>query len=225
MDLNDEAFDDVVIDEEDPVLKESVRWLALARVHTGKSFSQTAFYRDMRAAWNPAQAIRFRPVGPNLFVVQAACLGDWERIMEYGPWLFRNWAVLLSPYDGFTPAEEVTMVHLPIWLQIHKLLDGYCKQDLVEKLLKNSGQILEMRLNGNSRGDYVRICVRHDVRKSLTKFVSIVKGKERQVFLVRYEKLAHFCKKCGIVGHDHKECGTGIYEEKVLKYVTVLVVC
>ena len=182
LDLNDEAFDDVVIDEEDPVLKESVRWLALARVHTGKSFSQAAFYRDMRAAWNSAKQIRFRPVGPNLFVVQAACLGDWERIMEYGPWLFRNWAVLLSPYDGFTQAEEVSIVHLPIWLQIHKLPDGYCKHNLVEKLLKNSGKILEMQLNGNSRGDYVRVQVRHDVRQPLTKFVSIVKGKERQVF-------------------------------------------
>lgn len=65
LDLNDKAFDDVVIDEEDPALKESVRWLALARVHTEKTFSQPAFYREMRASWNPAQEILFRPVVPN----------------------------------------------------------------------------------------------------------------------------------------------------------------
>lgn len=86
LDLNDEAFDDVEIDEDDPALKDSVKWLALARVHTEKTFSQGAFYRDMRAAWNPAQDVRFRPVGANMFVVQASCLGDWERIMEQGPW-------------------------------------------------------------------------------------------------------------------------------------------
>lgn len=45
-------------------------------------------------------------------------------MMLQGPWLFHNWAVLLSPYDGFTNADEVQIVHMPIWLQAHKLSDG-----------------------------------------------------------------------------------------------------
>lgn len=120
LDLTDQAFDDLEIAEDDPEIQESVRWLALARVHTNKSFSQAAFYRDMRAAWNPVQAIRFRLVGSNLFVVQASCLGDW---IEQGPWLFRNLVVPMCPYDGFRKAEEVPIVFMPIWLQIHKLPD------------------------------------------------------------------------------------------------------
>ena len=142
--------------------------------------------------WNPAQSVRFRPVGPNRFLVQASCLGDGERIMLQGPWLFRNMAVLLCPYDGFNKAEEVEFFHIPIWLQIHKLPDPYCKQNIVEKLLKGAGEIMEMRLNGNTRGDYVRVRVKHDIRQALTKYVSIVRAKERQVYLVRYEKLARF---------------------------------
>ncbi|XBI30602.1 hypothetical protein VPH35_054318 [Triticum aestivum] len=218
LDLNDDDFADVEIDEDDPEIQESVRWLALARVHTNRNFSPSAFYKDMRAAWNPAQEIRFRPVGPNRFVVQACCLGDWDRMMKQGPWLFRNMAVLLCPYDGFNKTEEVKFFHIPIWLQIHKLPDPYCKQNIVEKLLKDAGEIMEMRLNGNTRGDYGRVRVRHDIRKPLTKYVSIVRAKERQVYLVRYEKLARFCKFCGLIGHDHKECGLGIHEEKDLKF-------
>uniref|UniRef100_A0A453E6S4 Uncharacterized protein n=2 Tax=Aegilops tauschii subsp. strangulata TaxID=200361 RepID=A0A453E6S4_AEGTS len=114
LDLNEEEFEDVVIDEDDPELQESARWLALARVHTEKTFSQGAFYKDMRAAWNPTQSVRFRPVDPNRFVVQASCLGDWERMMMHGPWLFRNWAVLLCPYDGFSRTEDVSIIHMPI---------------------------------------------------------------------------------------------------------------
>ena len=98
------------------------------------------------------------------------------------------------------------------------LPDPYCKQNIVEKLLKDAGEIMEMRLNGNTRGDYVRVRVRHDIRKPLTKYVSIVRAKERQVYLVRYEKLARFCKFCGLIGHDHKECGLGIHQEKDLKF-------
>uniref|UniRef100_A0A453MHK4 Zinc knuckle CX2CX4HX4C domain-containing protein n=1 Tax=Aegilops tauschii subsp. strangulata TaxID=200361 RepID=A0A453MHK4_AEGTS len=202
LDLNDEEFNDVDIDE-DPGIKESVRWLALARVHTEKNFSPSAFYKDMRVAWNPAQLVRFRPVGPNRFVVQASCLGDWERIMTQGPWLFRNMAVLLCLYDGFSRAEDVVFVHMPIWLQIHKLTDP--KENIVEKLLKGAGEIMEMRLNGNTRGDYVRVRVNHDIQQPLTKFVSIIRAREHQVYLVRYEKLARFCKACGLIGHEHKE--------------------
>lgn len=49
-----DLHDDVVVEDEVPDLQEGVRWLALARVHTSKNFSQAAFFRDMIAAWNPA---------------------------------------------------------------------------------------------------------------------------------------------------------------------------
>ena len=52
---------------------------------------------------------------------------------------------------------------MPIWLQIHKLPDGFRKKGVVEQLLKNAGEIIEMRLYGNSRGDYVGIRVPHDI--------------------------------------------------------------
>ncbi|KAE8789995.1 hypothetical protein D1007_35756 [Hordeum vulgare] len=50
LDLHEDEFDDVVVEEEAPELLEEIRWVALARVHTSKTFSQAAFYKDMRAA-------------------------------------------------------------------------------------------------------------------------------------------------------------------------------
>ncbi|KAE8771313.1 hypothetical protein D1007_56835 [Hordeum vulgare] len=217
LDLHEE-FDDVVVEEEAPELLEDIRWVALARVHTLKSFSQTTFYKDMRAAWNCSQQVHFRPIGPNLFVVQVYCLGDWDRIMQEGPWLFRNMDVQLAPYDGFTKAEEVPVVYMPICMQIHKLPDEYCRHALIVKLLRGAREVLETRINGNSRGDYVRVRVKHDIRKLLTKFIGIVKDKTRKVFVVRYEKLARFCSACSIIGHEHKEYGNDMFEEKDLKF-------
>ena len=140
--------------------------------------------------------------------------------MMQGPWLFRNMAVLLCPYDDFSKAEEVEFSHNPIWLQIHKIPEGFCRKNIVENLLKNFGEILEMRLNGNTRGDYIRVRVEHDIKLPLTKFVSIVRSQAKQVFLVRYEKLARFCKFCGLIGHEHKECGSGVHDQQKLKFVT-----
>lgn len=59
LDLHEEEFDDVVVEEDAPELLEEIHWLALARVHTTKKFSQAAFFKDMRSAWNPAQSVRF----------------------------------------------------------------------------------------------------------------------------------------------------------------------
>ncbi|KAE8767664.1 hypothetical protein D1007_60944 [Hordeum vulgare] len=121
LDLNDEDFDDVVVDEDDPEINESVRWLTPARVHTRKTFSQSAFYKDMRAASNPTQSVRF--------------------------------------------------------IRYVKLIASR------SKLLKDAREIMDMRLNGNTRGDYVRLRVKHDVDQPLTKFVSIVRGKRNAKFI------------------------------------------
>ncbi|KAE8776809.1 hypothetical protein D1007_50501 [Hordeum vulgare] len=64
LNLDDEEFDDLVIEEEIPETNDRVHWMALARVHTNKNFSQSAFFKDMRVAWNPAQPVRFQTVDP-----------------------------------------------------------------------------------------------------------------------------------------------------------------
>ncbi|KAE8804515.1 autophagy-related protein 7 [Hordeum vulgare] len=57
LDLHEDEFDDVIVEEEAPELADEIPWLALARVQTNKNFSQAAFFKDMRAAWNTAKPI------------------------------------------------------------------------------------------------------------------------------------------------------------------------
>jgi hypothetical protein len=218
LDLQEEDFNDVCLDEVEDEIKESTQWLALARVKTERGFSQAAFYGEMRAAWNLAQEVRFRAIGQNLFVVQVQCLGDWERIMERGPWIFRNQAVILEPYDGFSRAEDIELFFMPIWAQIHELPEAYCKKKVVRQLIEKAGEkAMEVKITGNW-GNYVRVRIRYDVRKPLLRFVSFIRDGKRQVFALRYEKLAGFCSVCGLLGHEFKECGHGVYEEKDHKF-------
>ncbi|KAM0862109.1 hypothetical protein ACQ4PT_045451 [Festuca glaucescens] len=218
LDLQDEEFNDLIVDEDEQEIQESVQWMALAKVQTDKGFSHAAFFGEMRAAWNLAQPVKFRSIGKNLFTIQASCLGDWERIVEYGPWLFRNWAVLIEPYDGFSRAEDIELFYMAIWIQIHALPEGYCKLKFITQLVERAGlQVVAVKTEG-IRGNYVRVRVKYDVRNPLTRVVSIIRNNQRQLFVVRYEKLAFFCQACGKLGHGYKECGRGVYEEKDLKY-------
>ena len=98
--------------------------MAIARVHTDKTYTQYWFYRNMRVAWDLAQEVKIRPLEENLYSLQFSCLGDWE-VMEEGPWNFKEKAVVLAHYDGFTKSSMIELDKIDIWLQIHDLPDGY----------------------------------------------------------------------------------------------------
>ncbi|KAK1620952.1 hypothetical protein QYE76_026469 [Lolium multiflorum] len=86
----EDDLDDVVYEEEGPLPAEATRWLAIARVFTDSEYSSFWFFKNMRSAWDLAQQVETRSLDSNLHTFQFKCLGDWERVMEGGPWNFRG---------------------------------------------------------------------------------------------------------------------------------------
>ena len=54
--LREEDLDDVVFDEKEAP-PDAVRWIALARVHSCKTYSQFWFFKNMRAACDLAREV------------------------------------------------------------------------------------------------------------------------------------------------------------------------
>lgn len=48
--------------------------------------------------------------------------------------------------------------------------------------------------------------------------MTLVKGKKREVFLVKYECLPDWCAVCGLLGHVFKECGDGVHLPSALVF-------
>jgi hypothetical protein len=196
-----------------------MKWTALAKIHTANSFSPQTFEQHMRVAWSPAQEIIFTPLEDKLFSVQCSCLGDWIKVEQGGPLLFRQNAVSIEAYDGLAPTESVDLNFINVWIQIHKLPIGYRNESLIKNLVeKKVGKCISVELNVQGIGNFVRVRVRLDVRLPLARVVTISREKQREFYAVKYEKIPRFCGFCGLLGHIHTECGTGEHDESKLKW-------
>lgn len=216
LNLQDEEVDDLVWEEEIDVEEIKPKWLALGRLLTTKSFSQSALIADMKAAWNSAQQVVWRRIDGNLFSIQFNCLGDWNKAMHQGPWDFKGSALLLAEYDGFANPEKVRLDKLETWCQIHKLPDGVLKsQSALKNLASRIGEVQEVQvtLPNGFIGEFIRVRVKLDVNKKLTRAVGITRAGQTEKYLVKFEKLPTFCHACGFMGHWYEECGTGEHDK------------
>jgi hypothetical protein len=211
--IEDDEIDDLIFEDEETAPKEGIKWLALARVHTTNFFGPLTFEQHMKTAWSLAKEVIFQALEQNLFTIQCHCLGDWQKIEQGGPWLFRQNAVIIEPYDGLSAIESVELNKIAVWLQIHKLPIGYRDEALIRNLVqKKVGPVstVETQIAG--------IRVKLDVHKPLARFVSIARGGQREYYQIKFEKIPRFCGACGFLGYTHLECGTGEHDESKLKW-------
>jgi hypothetical protein len=120
LDLREDELEDVVIraDEVTELPKEA-RWLAIAEVHTSRSFSPDVFIGKMNAIWNLSRDPNSREARENLFFYPNALSRRLEKVVHQGPWTFPCWDVLIEDYDGKEDPEQFVFGGLYVWPQIH----------------------------------------------------------------------------------------------------------
>jgi hypothetical protein len=215
--LREEDLDDVIFEEEPTPPPESTRWLAIARVHTSREYSDFWLYKNLRSAWDLAQEVKIRSLDKNMYTMQFHCLGDWDKVMEGGPWVFRGHPVILAPYDGFTKPSEIPLNKFKIWIQIHDLPDGF--KPMLGSLAAKVGEVVVSEpVSGDFPGNFFRVRVWLYVLKPLKNHVSMIRAQRRQIFLVKYERLPDWCAFCGMIGHLYTEHGDGIHPSSSLVF-------
>jgi hypothetical protein len=175
----------------------------------------------MMAAWNPTRDVSFNVVEENLFVLQALCLGDWKKIMEDGPWLFRGCALMVEPFDGSMVTPTIIHKGVQAWIQIHKIPPLFRNKDVLDQLARRVGIVIRTELAAvpSGTGVFHRVRVVLDSTKPLTRFVPLMMEGHDRIFLqIKYEKLPKFCDHCGLMGHNYMECGTEEYEDSELHF-------
>ena len=66
--------------------------------------------------------------------------------MNGGPWLFRNQAVLIEEYDGFTNPNTIILSKIAVWARVLKLPDNYLKEHVIKGMCRSMGEISEVQI-------------------------------------------------------------------------------
>jgi hypothetical protein len=210
LNLHEAELDDVFLGKEEIKAWPEVKWLAAAKVLTDKAFSLESLKKTMQSAWTPAREVSFHAVGTNLFVLQARCLGDWKRIMEDGPWLFRGCALMVEPFDVATMVPTVIPRKVLAWVQIHKLPPLCRNKEVLTSLASRVGEVVGVDLTHiqTRMGDFHRARVKLESSRPLARVVPLALEEYDRMFLqVKYKKIPKYCAFCGFMGHTHLECG------------------
>ncbi|XP_020148031.1 uncharacterized protein [Aegilops tauschii subsp. strangulata] len=213
--LKEEDLDDVIFEDDDAPAEEELRWMVLARVHMDKGFSTYWFFRNMRSAWDLARPVKMKTLEDNLFQMQFNCLGDWERVTQGGPWHFRGNPVIIVPYDGYSKPTSIELFKFEIWVRIIDLPIAY--HGKVKALAAKLGEFVDSEPSSfDFEGNFYRVRIKLDVRNPLKKATSLIRGGERQIFAVKYERLPDWCQVCGMMGHEFKEHSDGVHPPSAL---------
>jgi hypothetical protein len=135
-------------------LKEDSKWLAVMKLMSSKPFSATSLKKTLKFAWAPAQEVTFRDLEDNRFMVKANCLGDWQRITEQGPWIFRDHGLLVEKYDGSCKASSVELNRIHAWVQIHDVPELFRKKHIITKLARSVGEVITVDMQGATMSGY-----------------------------------------------------------------------
>jgi hypothetical protein len=105
--------------------------------------------------------------------------------------------------------QDIPLIKVPFWVQIHNLPSGYMSQKVGTTLGNYIGEFLEYDEKNDSLPwqKFMRIRVLVDVRLPLKRYKKIKKGEgDSKLVHFKYERLGTFCYVCGLLGHSESRC-------------------
>ncbi|KAE8789885.1 putative disease resistance protein RGA3 [Hordeum vulgare] len=94
------------------------------------------------------------------------------------------------------------------------------REQFVRKRAQRIGEVVEVHivLPNGFIGKFIRVRVKLDITKKLTRFIGFTKAGSTGYYQVKFEKLSVFYYMCGLFGHWHEECRSGDHDPKYMEW-------
>lgn len=102
----------------------------LGSLLTNKPIKLIALKDRLAQLWQPGQGVAISKMEENKFLVQFFHAWNMERVYQGGPWLFKNYMMVLQKLKFMEEPLTILMNEAEIWVQIHQLLFGFMSEDV-----------------------------------------------------------------------------------------------
>ena len=189
--------------------KEQAQFSLLFKLQTNRDINKEAFKSTIQQLWRGSQRVSIKEVGNNLFLAIFDMEEHMNDILDRSSWFFDNRLVMLKRFTNDVSSENVTFQRSPFWIRVFDIpikimnatVGNYIANEIGVPLLVDAPQ------SGLAWGPFLRIRVDVDITKLLMRGKMIqVEGMEKGWVHFRYERLPIYCYRCGILGHQEREC-------------------
>lgn len=179
----------------------------IAQVRSDRMIFDSQFEKMMRRVWdlNPNTTLRQKDRGT--FLVECCSKEEKTRILNEGPWVYRDDLVAVSP--GKSNADLTEQIQsAEIWVQFHGVQADSLTDEGLALVTGRVGKPITdpIRCSINGR-QFLRIKLQVDISNALKDRVNYTHPTlgESNAFLT-YEKLGRICHFCGLLGHELCGC-------------------
>ncbi|XP_037496341.1 uncharacterized protein LOC119371035 [Jatropha curcas] len=168
--VNGEEDDGLVFEEDDELSTGSDNSLCLVgRFLIDKTINFQAMKQTFASLWRPFMGMSVNEEGTGFYRFQFYHKVDVDRVLDMAPWTFNNQLLILGRVEGNITLSEIPLFETPLWVQIHKLDDGFMTERVAVHLGNELGSFLESDPNNftGPRRSYMRLKYLHDVRNPI----------------------------------------------------------
>ncbi|XP_024006491.1 uncharacterized protein LOC112083001 [Eutrema salsugineum] len=165
-----------------------------------------AMISQMARVWGLDSATTGRMIGQNQIQFMFQSEETMNLVLCRTPWSFADWMVTVHRWSPNLPDDASKVI--PFWIQIRGIPLQFLSRPTIAFIGDLFGQVVAVDFDESStRVDFVRVRVLWNVDNPLRfqrnfQFEAGV----NTVICFKYERLRNFCKRCGMLTHEKKEC-------------------
>ena len=136
--------------------------------------------QTLASLWRPGKSVYIKELETNRYLFQFYHELDIKRVIEGSHWSFNRKTLSISRMQKEGNPRDVPLNFLDIWVQVYDLHTGFMSSRVLKAVGDYIGTFLEL-CSKNFMGvwrEYMRIRVRIDLSKPLTRRMRLMRNKE-----------------------------------------------
>nr|POE51390.1 hypothetical protein CFP56_41757 [Quercus suber] len=190
--------------------KEQAQFSLLFRLQTNRDFNKEAFKTTLQQLWRGPHHVTIKEVGNNLFLAIFVTEKHMNDILDRSLWSFDKRLVLLKLFNGDVSPNKVSFQRSSFWIWVFNIPIKSMNSTIGNYIANEIGIpiLVDAPKSGLARGPFLHIRVDIDITKPLMrgKMIHIEEGMENWWVYFKYERLPIYSYRCGILGHQEREC-------------------